>query len=155
LHEVLPANQFATMFCATLDFNAQNIEYASAGAPPQLYRRSLNDPFEILSQPSLPLGILRDSVYESQTVPFLHGGTLALYTDGLIETPRPPHSVFTAESLKDFLNSLPRWESSSDLCEAVVGQLFARPAAMPDDDLTLIVAENTGGAVELIDDYEI
>lgn len=155
LHEVLPTNQFATMFCATLDFSAQNIEYASAGAPPQLYRRSSDDPFEILSQPSLPLGVLRDSAYESHTVPFRHGGTLALYTDGVIETPRPPHSIFTAESLKDYLNTLPRSHTSSDLCEAVVSQLFAKPAARPDDDVTLIVAKNNGGAVELIDDYEI
>ena len=33
LHEVLPVEQFATMFCATLDFRAQTMEYASAGAP--------------------------------------------------------------------------------------------------------------------------
>jgi sigma-B regulation protein RsbU (phosphoserine phosphatase) len=155
LHEVLPTNQFATMFCATLDFKAQSIEYASAGAPPQLYRRSSNAPFEILSQPSLPLGVLRDTAYESQTAPFLHGGTLALYTDGLIETPKPPHSAFTVESLKDFLDNAPQWQTSSDLRRAVISHLFAKPAAMPDDDVTLIVAKNTGGAVELIADFEI
>ncbi len=128
LHEVLPSNQFATMFCATLDFQAQSIEYASAGAPPQLYRKSSDSPFEILSQPSLPLGILRDTVYESRTVPFLHGGALALYTDGLIETPRPPHSIFTGDSLKDFLNTLPHWKTSSDICQTVVDRLFSKPA---------------------------
>ncbi len=155
LHEVLPTNQFATMFCATLDFKAQSIEYASAGAPPQLYRRSSDHPFEMLYQPGLPLGILRNTAYESKTAPFLHGGTLALYTDGLIETPKPPHSIFTAESLRDFLNGAPPWETSSDLCKAVVNRLFSKPAAMPDDDVTLVVAKNTGGAVELIADYEI
>ncbi len=44
LQEVLPVGQFATMFCATLDFSAQTMSYASAGAPPQLYRRSLGRP---------------------------------------------------------------------------------------------------------------
>ena len=41
LHEVLPVDEFATMFCATIDFKTQTMEYASAGAPPPLYRESL------------------------------------------------------------------------------------------------------------------
>ena len=40
LHEVLPVDKFATMFCATIDFKTQTMEYASAGAPPPLYRES-------------------------------------------------------------------------------------------------------------------
>ena len=96
LHEVLPVGQFATMFCATLDFAAQTMEYASAGAPPQLYRRSSSEPFKLLEKPGLPLGIMRNAVFESETVPFEPGGTLVLYTDGLTETPRPPHPTFTS-----------------------------------------------------------
>ena len=34
LQEVLPLGQFATMFCAMIDFNMQRLEYASAGVPP-------------------------------------------------------------------------------------------------------------------------
>ncbi len=40
LNEVLPVGQFATMFCATIDFKAEILEYSSAGAPPQIFRRS-------------------------------------------------------------------------------------------------------------------
>ncbi len=97
LHAVLPTGQFATMFCATIDFQRQTIEYAAAGAPPQLYRRSSEDQFEVISQPSLPLGILPDVAYESQTVAFRPGGELVLYTDGLVETPKPPRSLYTTE----------------------------------------------------------
>ena len=92
------------MFCAAIDFHMQTIEYASAGAPPQLYRKSSEDPFEVISQPSLPLGIIPDVAYESQTVAFCPGGDLVLYTDGLIETPKPPRSLYTTESLRELLN---------------------------------------------------
>ena len=70
LHEVLPVEQFATMFCATLDFRTQTMEYASAGAPPQLYRRSSSEPFELLEEPGLPLGIMHNAIFESKTLPF-------------------------------------------------------------------------------------
>ena len=76
LHEVLPVGQFATMFCATLDFRAQTMEYASAGAPPQLYRRSSAEPFELLAEPGFPLGIMHNAIFESKTLPFGPGGTL-------------------------------------------------------------------------------
>jgi sigma-B regulation protein RsbU (phosphoserine phosphatase) len=154
LYEVLPVDQFATMFCAAIDFNMQSIEYASAGAPPQFYRRSSKDPFEIISQPSLPLGIVRDMTYESRTVAFLPGGGLALYTDGLIETPKPPQNLYTPESLKELLNNSNQ-SSVFQLCQGLVGELFSNPAVKAEDDITLIIAKHTGAVMEAIDDYEI
>ena len=76
LCEVLPTGQFATMFCAMIDFAMQKIEYASAGAPPQLYRASPLHPFEVISQSSLPLGIVPNAVYESKAIPFFAGDRL-------------------------------------------------------------------------------
>jgi sigma-B regulation protein RsbU (phosphoserine phosphatase) len=146
LRAVLPVGQFATMFCATIDFHMQTIEYASAGAPPQLYRRSSKDPFEVISQPSLPLGILSDVAYESQTVAFYPGGSLVLYTDWLIETPQPPRSLFTIESLRELLNKTNQ-ATSGQLCQSLLGR-FSKPTIRADDDITLVIAKFTGGVME-------
>ena len=154
LHEVLPVGQFATMFCATLDFAAQTMEYASAGAPPQLYRRSSSEPFELLEKPGLPLGILRNAVFESETVPFEPGGALVLYTDGLTETPRPPHPTFTSHSLKRFLNASPGG-GALEISNRITNALFSDPSIEVDDDLTLIVAKHTGEGKDPSLDYEI
>ena len=153
LQAVLPVGQFATMFCATIDFHMQTIEYASAGAPPQIYRRSSKDPFEVISQPNLPLGILPDVAYETQTVAFYAGGSLVLYTDGLIETPKPPRSLFTTESLRDFLNKTSQ-ATSLQLCQGLLAEL-SKPAIRADDDITLVVAKYTGGVMEPVNDREI
>jgi serine phosphatase RsbU (regulator of sigma subunit) len=142
------------MFCATLDFTAKTMEYASAGSPPQLYRRSSEEPFELLSKPSLPLGIMRDAVFESETVPFEPGGALVLYTDGLIETPRPPDPIFTPDSLRALLNAFPRG-NAAELSNKITSALFFEPAIEVDDDLTMIVAMHTGLSVESCLDYEI
>lgn len=154
LHEVLPIGQFATMFCATLDFKARTMEYASAGAPPQLYRRSSAHPFELLSRPNLPLGILADADYGSDKVPFQEGGVLVLYTDGVIETPKPPQSVFTPASLREFLNAS-RQGAAFDMLQNITSRLFSEPTVKANDDLTLIVARHTGEEKEQVADYEI
>ena len=108
LREVLPVGQFATMFCTTIDFRAQTMEYASAGSPPQLYRPSSAEPFRLLSKPGLPLGIMSDAVFESDIIPFEPGGALLLYTDGLIETPKPPDPIFTPEFSEGAFECAPR-----------------------------------------------
>ncbi len=154
LNEVLPVGQFATMFCATLDFSAQTMEYASAGAPPQLYRPSSAEAFKLLSKPSLPLGIMRDTVFESETLPLEPGGTLVLYTDGLIETPRPPDPVFSPDSLIALLNAFPEG-SATELSNKITSALFFEPSIEVDDDLTLIVARHTGERTKTYPDYEI
>ena len=152
LHAVLPDGQFATMFCAVINFHAKTIEYASAGAPPQLYRESSQDPFKVISQPGLPLGVLPDVGYESKTVAFSAGGCLVLYTDGLIETPKPPRSLYTIESLAELLNKSNQ-ATSLQLCHHLLSQ-FSIPAIKADDDITLVIAKHTGGVMELFGDYE-
>ncbi len=155
LHEVLPPGQFATMFCTMIDFKKREIEYASAGAPPQLFRASAQHRFEVISQASLPLGILGDAVYENVKAPFLEGGALVLFTDGLTETPRPPRSVLATDQLRDLLNSAGEDKDARDLCQSVVSQLFSEPATRAEDDITLVVAKYTGQTAEPVIDYEV
>ncbi len=154
LHEVLPDGQFATMFCATIDFKSRSLDYATAGAPPMVYRRSGGDPFEILCRPSLPLGIVGDSTYASETVPFLDGGSLVLYTDGLIETPKPPHEIFSAASLKDYI-ARHNGGSSQALCDSIVDRLLSEAGGMANDDMTLVVVKHTGGVFDAVIDYQV
>jgi hypothetical protein len=126
-----------------VDFDTQTIEYVSAGAPPQLYRSSSEDQFEVISQSSLPLGILPDVAYDSRTVAFRPGGELVLFTDGLVETPKPPRNLFTTVSLREFLNKT-KPGASLQLCNLLLDQL-SKQAIKADDDITLVIAKHTGG----------
>ncbi len=155
LCEVLPTGQFATMFCVMIDFAMHKLEYASAGAPPQLYRASPQLRFEVISQSSLPLGILNDVVYESETVPFHAGGVLALYTDGLVETPRPPNSMLTTDGLRELLDNEEQKKDAGHICRNVVDRLFSAPLTDVVDDITLIIAKHTGAVGEPVSDYEV
>jgi hypothetical protein len=154
LKEVLPIGQFATMFCATFDFEARKLDYASAGAPPQLFRRSSGERFELLMEPALPLGITSDAVYENETVLFEPGAVLVLYTDALIETPRGPAPILTPERLQHLLNAVPGG-SAAEIEQRIRRALFSQSAFELEDDLTLVVARHTGERADTSFDYEI
>ena len=144
LGEVLPLGQFATMFCAVLDFQTNSMEYASAGAMPQLYRPRADAPFELVCKPGLPLGLMCGGTYDFETLPFQPGGALLFYTDALIETPKPPKSIFTADSLRDYVNEADRTQNAMQICQSVISKVCSNKSVRLDDDLTLIVARHIG-----------
>ena len=144
LCEVLPTGQYATMFCAIMDFGASRIEYASAAAPPQLLRGAAGEPFRVISEPGFPLGVTRAATYDSQSAVFAPGATLLLFSDALIETPPPPDAVFDAEGLCEFVSAIPEEQGSHEICRQVLRHLFSSIREKPEDDLTLVTAHHVG-----------
>ncbi len=80
---------------------------------------------------------------------------LVLFTDGLIETPRPPRSVLTIDQLKDLLNKEEDGKTARELCQAAVSRLFSEPTTKAEDDITLVVAKHTAGKPKPFVDYAI
>ena len=158
LCDVLPLGQYATMFCAVMDFRACSIEYATAAAPPQLLRSAADRPFEIVQQPGFPLGVTREATYENFTAPFAPGATLLLFSDALIETPSHPDEAFTEISLRDFVESIapasdphgaPGFieafrpaSAPHELRDCVLREFFSRIPQKPADDLTFVAAHH-------------
>jgi sigma-B regulation protein RsbU (phosphoserine phosphatase) len=142
LCNVLPTGQYATMFCAIMDFGVHSLEYASAAAPPQLLRSAAGRPFEIIEEPGFPLGITREATFDNRVADFAPGAMLLLFSDALIETPPPPNAVFTAEALRDFVDGIGLESGPHTLCERVLRHLFRNISEKPADDLTFIAAEH-------------
>ena len=140
LCKVLPIGQFATMFCAILDFGAKTIEYASAAAPQQILRSAANQPFAVVGEPGFPLGMTPEATFETQTAPFESGAMLLLFSDALIETPPPPTSVFSTQKLCQFINTSQGGSTPQELCNAILMHLFDGISEKLEDDLTLIAA---------------
>ena len=138
---VLPLGQFATMFCAVMDCRRRIIDYACAGVPPQLLRCAANRPFELIQEPGFPLGVTREARYVSKSAPFAPGAMLILYSDALIETPFPPNSAFTPDTLRSFVNELPSNLTAHKIRDRLLSELFSRTRTKPQDDLTLIAAQ--------------
>jgi anti-sigma regulatory factor (Ser/Thr protein kinase) len=88
LHEVLRAlerREMATLAYMVLDPGALSYTLASAGHPPPLVLTADGDVDLIEDGRGPPLGAVADIVYEETSGTLPPGGTLLLYTDGLVE----------------------------------------------------------------------
>jgi phosphoserine phosphatase RsbU/P len=85
LANLLMPGQFATMLHGVLDTREKRFRYASAGAPPPLFRPGRDRPVESLDSAGVPLGITSRAEYPCREMPFEPGALLFLYSDALIE----------------------------------------------------------------------
>ncbi|MBO6892659.1 MAG: SpoIIE family protein phosphatase [Roseibium sp.] len=138
LKGILPIGQFATMFCAIVDFERNEMTYSSAGAPPTLVRSDeTGGVFASLDGSGFPLGLRARGDYQNATVPFLPGSTLFLYSDALVETPEPPHSVFDYSDLAQFLGEFDTPQSCVDRVVGVLSKVTEGGDAAFNDDVTI------------------
>ncbi|WP_428645120.1 PP2C family protein-serine/threonine phosphatase [Roseibium sp.] len=138
LSGILPVGQFATMFCAIIDFECGELTYSSAGAPPALLRPEDGEAgFLPLDGTGFPLGITANADYEDKIQGFPPGSSLFLYSDALVETPDPPNSVFTYDSLAGFLNGPHAGKTCADRVASVLGKLSEGNVTTFEDDATI------------------
>jgi sigma-B regulation protein RsbU (phosphoserine phosphatase) len=145
LCEVLPVGQFATAFCAVIDFSTGALEYAAAAAPSNLVLSAgTRRGFQPIDGTGFPLGVTPEAVYENRIVGFGPGSKLLLFSDALVETPDPIHPVFTTEKLRTFLNARQRETRPEAVQGALLAKLRAEWPAKPGDDLTIVTLHRAG-----------
>ncbi len=132
----LPNASFATCVAAVIDTSDGSCVIAAAGHPPPVVAQA-DGSTQVLEQPTGPLlGLGGGSFVESQ-VRLSPGATLALYTDGLVETrTRSVDEGITAlrEALSTALGRA--GESLDGCCAAVTSEL----RQSGEDDVTLVLA---------------
>ena len=97
--------EFITFFMARIDTENSQLTYCSCGHEPALLIRG--ETIIELEEGGLVLGIIPDTNYEIKTVPFQHGDTLLLYTDGLIDAMDFDDKTWGKELLMDVLKNHP------------------------------------------------
>ncbi|MCA9077929.1 MAG: serine/threonine-protein phosphatase [Planctomycetaceae bacterium] len=133
-----PDDIFVTMMIVKLDPETMTFSYASAGHSSLMIRASGD--VEDLRSDSLALGLADIGAYKQRAdIPFNHGDTLLLCTDGLEERHSPEGELFgrarIVEEIKDAQKA-----SSEQVIKRLVAAAnsFARGEA-PHDDVTLVV----------------
>jgi serine phosphatase RsbU (regulator of sigma subunit) len=132
----MPASPYATCVCAVIDTLASTGVIAVAGHPPPVLALP-GGATEVLSVPAgLPLG-LGAGTFEAAEVTLPSGATLALYTDGLVESRTRPLEEGIA-ALRDALGSaLAQPGASLDSASETVTQALRQRG---EDDITLVLA---------------
>ncbi len=133
----MPTAPFATCICAVVDAAASTCVVATAGHPPPVLARP-DGTSTVLDLPTgLPLGLAAGS-FEAVQVGLPPGATLALFTDGLVESRTRPLDDGLA-ALCGALSSTLRGAAGTldSRCEAVTQMLRQRG----EDDITLVLAQ--------------
>jgi sigma-B regulation protein RsbU (phosphoserine phosphatase) len=130
-------HHFLTAFALLYRPDLRRATYVAAGHPPLLHKRGPTV-IERGAGEQIPLGILRDHVFENSQFDMEPGDTLVFYTDGIIETRNAAQQPFGVERLAALVAEGPADPAALlDLLRTAVIDHQGGPLGV--DDQTLIV----------------
>lgn len=134
------ASPFASVFSARIDVPTRSFQYASAGHPAYLLRRTGES--ETLETKCVPIGVREDEVFPvSRSIHLHRGDILMLASDGVFETRRGERDFFGVERALDVVRSL-RHLPAKEIVEGLhrAACEFAGSKRL-DDDLTVVIVK--------------
>jgi PAS domain-containing protein len=131
----LDTDLFTSCLYAHLDLRGHRALLASAGHPPPLLRHPDGRTEALPLPPGLLLGIDPEAEYRTTEVPLRPGAMLALYTDGLVETPGEDVGGTTARLAERLAEA--GEGPMDDLADALVGR--AERMSTRHDDIALML----------------
>ena len=140
MSEMNENSMFVTLFIGVLDLHTGELTYSNAGhcAPVLLGEK----PIPVEMDANIPVGIMSDWKFTSQSVTLQPGQTLFIYTDGLTEAENANHEQFGEERMMEVLaqsgtTPRPLIENIIQEVHNFVGQ------AEQSDDLTMLAVQFT------------
>ncbi|MFH1748067.1 MAG: GAF domain-containing SpoIIE family protein phosphatase [Planctomycetota bacterium] len=142
LTEDLASERFVTAFFGILDPRNQRLEYIAAGQGPLMFLTS--EAVECRTANALPLGVLEDLEFPTDSFDFQDPNTLVLLTDGFYEAANPASELFGEERVTSFIRNHPNLPLP-DLIAALhddVTRFTGRQSHA--DDLTAVLVRRSG-----------
>ena len=139
--------QYATALLVKLDSDAGTMTYVCAGHEPPIHiaggaTAKPRKPAALHSS-NHPLGMDAESTYTENTIQFVPGDRLVLYTDGIVESESESHKTLETKGLLKLCADLPM--DLGDSAEFVFqkAKQFISPKEFS-DDVTLVVVDHAG-----------
>jgi serine phosphatase RsbU (regulator of sigma subunit)/anti-sigma regulatory factor (Ser/Thr protein kinase) len=147
--ELSAVNMFITAQVVHVDLQSRKITAASAGHCPPLYIPPGRHTVLALPTQGLPIGVMPDTVYQSETAWLGDPATLLLHTDGLTDTRNPEGRQFGQNRLMGWLSANAiAGHPANELRDRLATELnrFRGTAPMDDDQAFLLLTEAAVGA---------
>ncbi|MBL7214850.1 MAG: SpoIIE family protein phosphatase [Phycisphaerae bacterium] len=136
--------EFITFFMANIDTESNQLMYCSCGHEPGLLIRGRT--ITELEEGGLVLGVMPETDYQIKTIPFQHGDTLLLYTDGLIDAMNFDGKVWGKDRLVEVLKNYP-CETAEQLIGTILGYRRRHVGlANQTDDTSIVVIRRDDNA---------
>ena len=138
------AGLFVTAWLGVLELTDGTLTYVNAGHNPPLVKRA-NGEFEYLRERSgFVLAGMDGIKYRQNTLKFVSGDKLFLYTDGVTETTDSQQRLYGEDRLKNFLNKNPEADVEKTL-KTLRGELQDFAGDAPQfDDITMLLLDFKG-----------
>ncbi len=134
-------NLFITMFYSEIDLEEKCFRWVHAGHESALSYDPAADTFQTLGGKGLPLGIMKDWVYEEASIPIRPGQIILIGTDGIKEACNPLNEHFGNERLQMIIK-YNHQKSAKEILHEVYGALESfRSSAERKDDETMVVVK--------------
>lgn len=129
--------EFVSMFYGVLNAETATLTYTNAGHnPPILFRA---DQTIFLEEGGIPLGIIKDIIYDEEQIQLGAGDVLLFYTDGVTEAMNDKREIFGLNRLMRLVRRNLAGDSQS-LIDTIYDEVLKFSAhGLQSDDLTLVV----------------
>ena len=137
IHRWSAENKFITLIIASIDRESETLEFVNAGHNPGYVL--MGDKLEELKSHGLPVGMLAQSKYMTQTRPFPNGSTVVLYSDGISEAENEAGEEFENHRLEEIIRTAC---APAEMQKRIAAAVDAFVGAAPQkDDQTLVIAK--------------
>lgn len=138
IHRWSSENKFITMIMVSIDRESETLEFVNAGHNPCYV--VIDGRLELLRSHGLPIGILAQSKYMTQTRSFPSGSAAVLYSDGITEAENEAGEEFENPRLETVLTDNLH-ATAAELRDRIAAAVDAFVGAAPQkDDQTLVIA---------------
>lgn len=147
LHEILPIGFFCCATCIDINMEKRRMRIWNGGLPESFLFRKKTNQYEVLSSRNLPLGVLSEQNFrsESKRVPLEIGDRFYMWSDGVFEARNKSGEMFGEPRLHELMNGL---IGSPLLFDEILGQVHSHIGESDkDDDISLVEV--------FIDDYPV
>jgi sigma-B regulation protein RsbU (phosphoserine phosphatase) len=127
---------FATLQLVVIDGETRSLTCVNAGHPPGLLVRDDGEVVE-LTQGGLPVGMLPDTGYDSETVEWRSGDRLVLYSDGVLDVSATERGSSSPDELLAWVRDA-RKGGAEEIVDAVRSFVHDRAAGEMEDDVTVL-----------------
>lgn len=139
VQDIEELNLFITMFYSEIDIKEKCFRWVHAGHESALAYEPATGTFNTLGGEGLPLGVMKDWVYEEANMPIQAGQIILIGTDGIKEACNPLNEHFGNERLQMIIK-YNHQKSAKDILEEVYDALERfRGSAERKDDETMVV----------------
>jgi phosphoserine phosphatase RsbU/P len=140
LNRALTTGHYVTAFAAFIDIESLEMRFCSAGHPNQLLIRADGGSEELATMGFL-LGMIDGVDFEEKTVTLGPGDTLALFTDGVFESPDASGKPYGREGILNSISSRPG-AAATELSDGLLSDFLSwTEGTEASDDVTILVVQ--------------